>query len=51
VIGGAPSSGLGAPGGGLVGGGGGLTGDVTWQAPDNPEWIDPDDAAPSVIGG
>jgi hypothetical protein len=48
VIGGpATSAGLGAP----AGLDSRLAAEVTWQTADNVEWIDPDDAAPSVIGG
>ncbi|HZM84591.1 MAG TPA: hypothetical protein VFC19_53400 [Candidatus Limnocylindrales bacterium] len=50
VIGGSPAPGVSGPGG-APGGGLGLAGEVTWKAGDNLEWIDPDDAAPSVIGG
>lgn len=46
----ATSAGLGAPAGGLDSSGH-LAAEVTWQTADNVEWIDPDDAAPSVIGG
>jgi len=48
IGGGATTSGMG-PGGTFAGGG--HLGDVAWQTSDNVEWIDPDDAAPSVIGG
>lgn len=49
VLGGSAAPGVGAPGG--VVGGHGLAGEVTWQSSDNVEWMDPDDAAPPVIGG
>jgi hypothetical protein len=48
VIGGSASPGMG-PGGGLDGGHG-LAAEVTWQSADNVEWMDPEEAAPPVIG-
>jgi hypothetical protein len=50
VLGGAATPGVGAPGGGPAAGGG-LAPEVTWQAAEGVEWMDPDDAAPPVIGG
>lgn len=49
IGGGATGSGMGP--GGTFDSGNHLASDVSWQTSDNVEWIDPDDAAPSVIGG
>ena len=50
MIGGSAAPGVGAPGGTLDGGNS-LAAEVTWQSADNVEWMDPDEAAPPVIGG